>query len=243
MQPPLLILRPEPGATATHAAAAALGLVAERFPLFHTAPHPWDAPAPESFDALLIGSANALRHGGPQLAAYAGKPAYCVGQATARAAQALGLSVAAIGEGGLQSLLDQMPAPRRLLRLTGETHLPLTAPEGTVITSAITYAAHRQPLPEALARLLLAHALPAAIALFHSGEAARHFAAETDRLAIPRAKIHAITIGPRVTAIAEKSGHWASLHTAPAPTDAAMLALAQQMCQNRAMTDRTNGAA
>lgn len=230
MQPPILIIRPEPAASATQAAAAALGLVAERFPLFAAEARAWDAPAPDTFDALLLGSAQACRLGGAALADYAGKPAYCVGAATARAAQAVGLHVAAQGEGGLQAMLDTLP-PQRLLRLAGEAHVPLTPPAGVTLIPRIVYASVAQPLPHELARLLLVDALPAFILLLHSGEAARHIIAETDRLALPRARIHAITIGPRVSEIAARAGDWASLATAERPDDAAMLALAAQTCQ------------
>ena len=75
MTPPVLIIRPEPGASRTLEAAKALGLAAHGFPLFAAVPRAWDAPPVDSFDALLLGSANALRHGGPALADYIGKPA------------------------------------------------------------------------------------------------------------------------------------------------------------------------
>ena len=115
---PVIVIRPEPGCSATVAAAQALGLDARAFPLFEVEPCHWDAPGAETFDALLIGSANALRQGGAALAAYAGMPAYCVGEATAQAAQAAGLRIAATGNGGLQAVLAQIaPDHRRLLRL------------------------------------------------------------------------------------------------------------------------------
>ncbi|MCJ2184366.1 uroporphyrinogen-III synthase, partial [Novosphingobium sp. 1949] len=74
--PPILILRPEPGASASLAAARALGLDAQAFPLFTVAPSAWSAPPREAIDALLLGSANALRQAGDQLARYRGLPAY-----------------------------------------------------------------------------------------------------------------------------------------------------------------------
>jgi uroporphyrinogen-III synthase len=228
--PLLLILRPEPGASATQAAASALGLVAERFALFRAEPRAWDAPAPDTFDALLLGSANALRHGGAGLAAYAGKPAYCVGQATALAARATGLSIAATGQGGLQPLLDAATHPR-LLRLAGQARVDLSPPDGITLVERVCYHSAPQPLPHALARLLTTYALPGFIALLHSGEAARHFAQEMTRLALPLSRVHGVAIGPRVTEIAAQTPGWASLSTAAQPTDAAMLAMAQQMCQ------------
>ena len=67
------------------------------------------------------------------------------------------------------------------------------------------------------------------IVLLHSAEAARHFAAEMDRLGIPRARIHLAALGPRIAAAGGPG--WAQLSTAPRPTDVALLALCRQLCQ------------
>lgn len=229
---PLVVIRPEPGASRTMAAASAMGLAAYSFPLFAAMPRPWDAPPADSFDALLLGSANALRHGGPALADYLGKPAYCVGEATTLAARAQGLIVAETGQGGLQDLLGAVaPGHPRLLRLAGAERVALTPPPGVTMAERVVYASEPLPFPLELARLLLTRAFPRFVLLLHSGEAARHFAAETDRLCLPRRHITAITIGPRVSDICATAGGWAAIHTAPAATDAAMLALAAQTCQ------------
>jgi len=229
---PLIIIRPEPGASRSHAVAAELGLAAYSFPLFAAMPRAWDAPAPDSFDALLLGSANALRHGGPALADYIGKPAYCVGEATTRVAWSRGLIVAATGEGGLQALQDEVaPEHPRLLRLAGAERVPLDPPPGVEIAERVVYASVPVPFPLDLGRVLLASALPALVLLLHSGEAARYFVSETARLGLPRDHITAITIGPRVSDICAQAGGWAAILTAPAATDAAMLALAAQTCQ------------
>ena len=232
MTPPVLILRPEPGASATHAAALALGLVAEAFPLFTAVACDWDAAAPDDFDALLLGSANALRHGGTALGAYVGRPAYCVGAATADAARAAGLDVVAVGEGGLQAVLATVaPGHRRLLRLSGRDRVALAPPAGVSITERTVYASVPRPFPVALSRLLLTQALPGFVMLLHSGEAARHVIAECARLHIGRDRITAIAIGPRVAAICDAGGGWAGVQTADQPCDAGILALASQMCQ------------
>lgn len=81
---PLIVIRPQPGCDASVAAARARGLDAHGFPLFAVRALDWQPPAPDSFDALLIGSANALRHGGAALAAWRGKPAYAVGRTPRR---------------------------------------------------------------------------------------------------------------------------------------------------------------
>ena len=103
----LIVVRPEPGCAATLAAARELGFAAEGHPLFAVRALGW-APPPAQFDALLIGSANAVRHAGPGLAAYAALPVYAVGAATAAAAREAGLTVIGEGAGGLQSLLGAL---------------------------------------------------------------------------------------------------------------------------------------
>ncbi|MBB3956503.1 uroporphyrinogen-III synthase [Novosphingobium sediminicola] len=231
MNSPIVILRPEPGASASLQAAVALGLDAYAFALFTTVERAWDAPTPDAFDALLLGSANALRHGGAGLAVYAGKPAYCVGDVTTQAAAARGLTIAGKGHGGLQDVLDKVSGHARLLRLSGEERVALCPPPGVTVAERVVYASLPAPMPVELARLLSVAALPAIIVLLHSGAAARHFIAECARLGLSRARIIAITIGPRVTQICDEAGGWCDVLTASQPSDAAMLALARQTCQ------------
>src|SRR3546814_5342631 len=82
---PLLILRPEPGASMTAGRATALGLQPVCYPLFQVRPCVWDAPDPAEFDAIMLTSANALLHGGPQLDRFKHLPAFAVGEATGEA--------------------------------------------------------------------------------------------------------------------------------------------------------------
>ena len=70
----MILIRPEPGCTASVAAARAAGMTAEGWPLSVPRLVSWQGPARATIDALLLGSANALRHAGPALAAYAGLP-------------------------------------------------------------------------------------------------------------------------------------------------------------------------
>jgi len=223
---PAIVIRPQPGCDATVAAAQDLGLDARGFPLFAVSAVAWQAPEPAEIDALLIGSANALRHGEAAIETYRGKPAYAVGKASAEAAGAAGLEVIAAGEGGLQGMLgDLRPEHRRLLRLAGKAHVDLEAPAGVTIVERIVYASDPLPLPPGLAAILRE---PAVVAL-HSGEAARHFAALCDANGIDRATISLAAIGPRV---AEAAGHgWRAVKAATRPNDAALLALTHEMCQ------------
>lgn len=223
---PLIVIRPEPGCTATVSAARAAGLDPQGFPLFAVIAKSWQAPPPDQFDALLLGSANAVRAAGPGLAALSRLPTYCVGEATAQAARAAGLSVAATGRGGLQGALALLaPDHRRLLRLAGEERVPLTLPDGVTMTERVVYASRAQPMPPELAVLL---ARPALIAL-HSGEAAHHLAAECVRLGLRRALHSLCVLAPRVASAAGPG--WREVAVASEPSDAALLALARQMCQ------------
>lgn len=226
---PLLILRPEPGASATLAAARKLGLEARAFPLFAVRPLGWEPPAQGEVDALLLGSANALRHAGDALALYRGLPAYAVGETTAEAAQAAGLNVIATGRGGLQPLLSALlPHHHRLLRLAGRERIVLDPPPTVAITTREVYASEPLPMPEGLAQALAGPAL----VLLHSGEAAARFAHVCEEAHVDRTAIALAAIGPRV---AERAGEgWAQVRSAPSADDTALLALAVEMCQKPA---------
>jgi len=235
MSLPLVILRPQPGCAATLAAARAAGLDAHGFPLFTAEARHWDAPDPAQIDALLIGSANAIRlagsgPSGPALTQYAGKPTYAVGAATAEACRAAGLDVITVGSGGLQCLMSDLnPRHRHLLRLCARDRVALVPPDTITITEREVYTSDPLPLPGPLALLLSARALRGAVVMLHSARAARHFAAECERAAIPRHRLHIIALAPRVAQAAGTG--WASITTAAAPDDAALLALAGQLCQ------------
>jgi uroporphyrinogen-III synthase len=224
---PFLIVRPEPGAAATLAAARTMGLKAEALPLFTIEPVAWDIPT-GTLDGILAGSANAFRHGGSQLAALTHWPVFAVGQVTALAAEQAGFRVAAIGTGGLQAVLDQVPAvTRRLLRLAGQERVELEPPEQIVLTERVVYASRPVPATSVLVSRL---AKPSVVAL-HSAEAARHLAHECDRLGLDRTRIALACIGPRVAGAAGMG--WAEVHSAASPEDTALLALAAEMCQTR----------
>ncbi|MCW1428815.1 uroporphyrinogen-III synthase [Novosphingobium sp. JCM 18896] len=226
---PLAVIRPQPGCDATVAAARALGLDARGFPLFAVSAIAWEPLAADSFDALLLGSANAPRHAGAALAAYAGKPAYTVGATTAEAARAAGLDVVASGVGGIKALLPLVrPEHRRLLRLSGRERMVLSPPRGVSIIERVVYASEPLPMSPALRQVLAA---PAVVAL-HSAEAAQHLAALCDDHRLERGRIALATIGPRVSRAAGTG--WAAIATAAVPNDTALLALAQDLCQTPA---------
>lgn len=225
MTRPVLILRPEPGNAATVVAVRALGLVPIGAPLFTMAPVPWEVPAPLDYDGLLAGSANLFRLGGPGLDALHGLPVHAVGETTAAAAREAGFTVAQVAGGGLQPLVSALP-PGRYLRLAGEAHVALDLPDGVHVDTRVVYAANALPLADAAVDALIS----GAVVLLHSGEAARHFTAEIDRLGITRTGIVLACLAPRIAA--EAGASWQALGIAGERTDQALLALAGQMCEN-----------
>ena len=227
MTVPILTLRPEPGSRATIGAGHEACLTIEACPLFEVRPLAWDPPSAESVDGLLLGSANALRHAGPGLDLFRGKPVHAVGEATARAAEAVGFTVATVGPGSLQPLVDELAPPLRLLRITGAEHVPVAPPPGIEMETRVAYESAPLPLPGAVASRIGEGAL----VLLHSAAAARHFAAECDRLGVPRSRVRLAALGPRIAAAAGEG--WAEVRSATEPREPPLLALARDMCHER----------
>lgn len=223
----LLILRPEPGATATAARAGALGLETVKAPLFAIAPVLWNAPPPERFDAVMMTSANAARHGGAALARYRHLPAHMVGAATADAARALGfrdIVVHRTDAAGLIAGLARAGA-KHVLHLAGREHRAVAA-DGLSITRCVVYAADAiDVLPQAA----LAALRNRAVALLYSPRAARLFADLVDRAAIARGTVRIATLSG---AVREAVGEgWEIVAEAARPTDDALLAVAARLCE------------
>lgn len=223
---PLLIVRPEPGNAQSLAAARAMGLGALGAPLFVVGPVPWAVPDPAGYAAILAGSANLFRLGGPGLAPLAALPVVAVGAQTGDVARTAGFAVARCGEGGLAEMVRGL-APGRYLRLSGADPAPLDdLPPGVVVETVTVYAA--QALPLALAAQDLLHG-PCVVAL-HSGEAARHFAAECARLGLRRDRVALACLAPRIASLAGTG--WQRVEISEQRRDQPLLALARQMCQN-----------
>lgn len=212
---PLLVLRPEPGNSATAARASAIGLIPVPCPLFKIEAIQWAVPDPSEFDGLLLTSANALRHGGGGLAQLAGLDVIAVGPETADAARAAGLRVVMTGTGGIDALLDALPGQQRLVHLAGLDHRR-AASRHSVTTLAVYRAV---PLDADV---------PAGkcVALVHSPRAGVRFAL----LAPHRASISIAAIS---AAAARACGQgWATLEWPAAPSDCDLLALAARLCQD-----------
>lgn len=220
----IFVIRPEPGLQATLQLAREMGLAAVGMPLFEVMPLAWDAPEADGFDTLLLGSANALRHGGAALEKYLELPVHAVGKVTAEAAREAGFTVERTGEGGLQNVLDDNEVPTRYLRLGGVEKVPLT-PGHHTITARDVYEVRALPITgSAQVGLRTGQSC----ILLHSAAAARHFRSEIDRLGFDRGAIRLACIGARVAAAAGDG--WQDCQSAPQPDDNALLALARDMC-------------
>ena len=220
----VLLLRPEPGATASAERARRLGLEAVAAPLFTVRPVAWEAPDPARLDAVLLTSANAARAGGPQLARFLPLPCHAVGDATAAAAREAGFRDVRTGPADGAAALAEVGGGR-VLHLCGRDHIPLD-PNGPTVERRVVYAADAvAALPDAAASALARGSL----ALVHSPRAAALFARLADEAGIARASVSVAAIS-EAAAAAAGSG-WRMLVSAPHPRDEALLELARRLCQ------------
>lgn len=208
MTRPLAVLRPEPGTTATVRAIEAEGLTAIGLPLFVVVPVPWDAPDPEDYDALLITSANAIRHGGAELGKLAALPVVAVGAATAAAARAAGFVVQNVGRGGVDAIVARS-AGARLLHLAGRDRVETGADTITVYASEVLEV---DPAP-----------LLDTVALLHSARAAARLA----EIAPDRSRIAIAAVSFNVARAA--GAGWAALNVSATPTDTALINAARAL--------------
>lgn len=216
----LVILRPEPGASATAERARELGLEPMVAPLFEIRPIAWEAPEASSFDALLLTSANAVRVGGDELHKLRGLKAYVVGEATAEAARAAGFDIAATGDAGVDRLLGSIAPDIRLLHLCGEDRRAADDPP-QAIAPVVVYRASPIETPDL-------EGIDDALVLVHSPRAGRRLGELVGR----RASIAVAAISP---AAAQAVGNgWESVEAADTPSDEALLALAARLCNKPA---------
>ena len=212
----VLVLRPEPGATATVNRARERGLDAVAVPLFEVEAVAWEAPEAGSFDALLLTSANAVRFAGDELAKLRGLPAYAIGEATEEEARDAGFDIEATGEAGIDRLLDSIEPDLKLLHLCGE-HRREAADPRQHISSIPVYRAKVVSQPHL-------DVAQDAVVLVHSPRAGSRLA----ELVNDRASI---AIGAISEAAAEAvGGGWKIVESVEAPTDDALLALAARLC-------------
>ena len=216
-----MLLRSEPAGSASAARASALGINVRSVPLFAVKPAPWKAPDPALYDALLLTSANALLHGGAELARLKSLPVFAVGASTATAARDVGFEVAEEGGGGVAALLAVVPSGIRLLHLAGRDRI-IANQAAQRIDTLIVYAAEALPKPAGV------DGLAGCVVALHSPRAAARLAALMERTAVDRASIALLALSPAVADAA--GGGWERVAVASSPTDAALLALAAELC-------------
>ncbi len=218
----LVIIRPAPGAGQTARAARAIGLTPIVHSMFEAKPLRWEPPDASLYDALIVSSANALRLGGPALTALQTLPVHAVGEASASSARALGFQIATIGKSGIEALAHALarPEPQRFLRLAGRQHIDLVEP-GMLIDTMMVYAVDPVRMPVALKQRLAKGEVTVAL---HSPRAARHFAAECDRLGLGREGIALAALSDNVAEAA--GGGWRHVAIADAPEDPRLLSAA-----------------
>jgi uroporphyrinogen-III synthase len=213
MSRPVVILRPEPGNAETVLRAKAAGLSAFGLPLFKIESLAWTPPPTDDYEAVLITSANAVRHAGDHLSAYLGLPVYAVGYASAEAARGAGLTVAREGDGSVDDILKTLPA-QKLLHLAGDDTTPLSL-HAHQIDRVVTYRS-RALTPEPQFWGLLERA---PVVLVHSVRAATYFAELAKQS--PTDQISVVAISGKVAAAAGNG--WEAVATAAHPRDEAMI--------------------
>jgi uroporphyrinogen-III synthase len=192
MSRPIAVLRPEPGNRVTAAVIEAAGRKAIRLPLFEARPIAWEAPDPGRFDALIVTSANAMRHGGKGLARLLDLPAYAVGEATAEAARRAGFRVAAMGSTGSADLiaLAREAGVRHALHLAGRER---TIEPGGIVAQVITVYATDPIDIDARA----AKRLAGSVVLVQSARTGERLAEIADMAGLDRGTIALVAIGRR----------------------------------------------
>jgi uroporphyrinogen-III synthase len=224
----LLILRPQPGADATAALATKAGIETDIAPLFEVQSVVWTAPRADQYDALLLTSANALRHGGNQMAAFKNLPVYAVGSATADAARGAGLGVIWTGTKSADSVIAQAKADRnlRLLWLTGRHHIVQASLPELTIDAKIVYDSVQITDQTTLVTKLSRPCLAA----LHSARSAQCFMTICDTHAVDKSSI---AIAAYSQKIADTAGPgWAASLVADAPNDEALLFKAKSYFTN-----------
>lgn len=225
---PVLAIRPEPGLSSTVGAGRELGLEMHSCALSEVSPVAWDNPDLSRFDALLIGSANAIRHGGENLAQLTHLPVHAVGEVTAKEARAAGFTIERLGRGGLQTVLDEVEPPVRYLRLVGTEYVDLNWPDDVSFEPVQVYEVSPHPLSEYAAKLLQCDA----IVLLHSAAMTRQFIAECERLGVDRSRVTLAAMGERIAQPARDAleDSWAAIHISDEPSDTALLAMVAKLC-------------
>lgn len=224
MKPTVLVLRPEPGNTETVERLAALGFPTVAAPLFTIEPVDWSPPDPDAFDAVLLTSANAARHGGAGLSRFCHMPTYAVGPATADAAKRAGFLSVRTGGGDAAATIPMLVADghRHVLHPGGAQRRAFD-PLGLSIAAVPVYRSRPTDAADALVARIAAAG--ATVALIHSPRAGERFA---QLVPLPlRPTIALVAISP---AAAKACGPgWRAVTIAAVPDQDAMLSRLQTL--------------
>ena len=222
MTRPLLILRPEPGNSASCARAAELGLEAIAMPLFLIEAMNWLAPEPDPYQAVVMTSANAARNAGPAIARFTHLPLYTVGAATSQAALELGFDKVLTGTRDAATLFADLArhGVTRALHVGGADMIDIPTP-GIRVDRRIVYANRALPRPAMLNEAVAQHP----VIVLHSPRAAK-------RIAGLVAQRRGLKIAAISAAAASAVGHgWEDLAISPEPSDEALLAVAARLAR------------
>lgn len=216
---PLVLIRPEPGLSASAERAHRLGLDVVEWPLFRVEPVDWAVPDAATFDAILFTSANAVRAAGSGLSQLFTLPVYAVGSATAAAAAQAGFQLAGVGDDNIDAVLRLVPEQARLLHLVGQDHVRATVERSIrkiiVYRSVLLDNGSHQPAP-------------GSVIAVHSSRAGARLA----ELIVERGTSIIVAISD---AAAWACGEgWARIEVADQPNDEALLSLAATLCQTSA---------
>lgn len=217
------VTRALPGGEATAKRLRARGAEALTAPLLHIEPRAFDTDLAGA-QAVLFTSANGVR-AFAAATSERGRPALCVGDATAAAARAAGFASVASADGDVAALaalararLD--PGAGRLVHIAG-AHVA-----GDVAAALAGFDVDRRVAYEAkmVATLPPAFRQPLDVVIFHSARAAEAFVA----FGAPGASaLRAACFSPAV-ARAASAAAWRALAVAPAPREDALLDVALQ---------------
>jgi uroporphyrinogen-III synthase len=204
-----------------------MGLETLLAPLFTVRPVEWQSPAQTEVDCVLLTSANAARHAGPQMEAFTSLPCFAVGESSAVAARDAGFAGVRTGNDDAAALLSLAADAglKRPLHLCGRDHIAAEHPRLS-IKRRIVYAADAA---EALTEPAVEALRSGAVALLHSPRAAALFARLADEAGLERRGIPLAALSAAVAASAGDG--WAEVVSAPRPSDDALLELAAKLCK------------
>ena len=218
---PCIIVRPEPGNTATSAAARALGLNVVAAPLYVIEEVEFNIDLSISYDAILITSSNSIRASFTVLEQITHLPLLAVGAASAEAAHAAGFKTIIMGDADGQALGQKAVdlGFRHVLHLVGDPYKPVEV-AGLTCDVRTTYRATELPVPPELEAALQ----EPCVILAHSPRAARRLS----ELASAKNASSLIALSAQVARAAGEG--WKHLLWPERPSADAMLALAAPLC-------------